>query len=645
MVPDVRSLPGKAVRNKAFLVLVVVCITAGAYWQVGRHDFINYDDPRYVVNNPHVNSGLSGENVRWAFATFSESNWHPLTWLSHMVDVRLFGMDAGRQHLVNVLFHLANTVLLFLFLDRATGAGAQSLFVAALFALHPLHVESVAWVAERKDVLSTLFWMLTLISYVRYVERPGRSRYVCVLLAFAFGLMSKPMLVTLPFALLLLDYWPLGRMGPGGSNPTRLLLEKVPLVALSIASAVVTILAQQKGGSVAHLKGLPLVSRCANALSAYVSYLGKTIWPDNLAVIYPLAPTLTMLPALGAGLMLVCITAICLRSARRHPCLIVGWLWYLLTLVPVIGVVQVGLQSIADRYTYVPLIGLFVMAAWGAPVLFSDRPGKRVVLSSAAGLMLLACAVLTWRQTGYWKDTITLFTHAVDAVDRNYVAHNILGDTFVEMGRTEDAILHYSMVLQVWPDDGNALVGMGNALLKQGRGKDALRYLDEELRIDPRSSDGHFYRGAVLMEEGELDAAIADDREALRTDPGRADARMNLGTALIRQGRFGEGLRCYEEALAGDPNNAEMHVTAGLALAMAGRLEEGIAHFREAVRAKPGFADAHYNLGAALARLGRYDEAMAHFREAVRLDPGLEAARSGLSAAAARKQAENKGND
>ncbi len=645
MVPDVRSLPEKAIRSKAFALLVVVCITAGAYWQIGRHDFINYDDPRYVVNNPHVNSGLNRDNVLWAFATFSESNWHPLTWLSHMVDVRLFGMDAGRQHMVNVLFHLANTVLLFLFLDRATGAWGPSLFVAALFALHPLHVESVAWVAERKDVLSTLFWMLALISYVRYAERPGRFRYLGVLLAFAFGLMSKPMLVTLPFALLLLDYWPLGRMRPGKSSLRGLIPEKVPFVALSIASAVVTILAQQKGGSVAHFKALPPISRGANALSAYVSYLGKTIWPDHLAVIYPLAPTIATLPALGAGLMLAFITAICVRLARRHPGLIVGWLWYLLTLVPVIGLVQVGVQSMADRYTYVPLIGLSMMAAWGAPVLLPDRPAKRVLLSSAAGLVMLACAVLTWRQAGSWRDTITLFSHAADAVDRNYVAHDILGDTFVEMGRTDDAIVHYSKALQVWPDDGNALVGMGNALLKQGKTKDALRYLDEELRIDPRSSDGHFYRGSVLLEAGELDAAIADFREALRTSPGRADALMNLGTALIRQGRFEEGFACYTRALAADPDNAEMHVTAGLALAVQGRLDEGIAHFRAAIRAKPAFADAHYNLGAALARQGQFDGAIVEFREAVRLAPALEQARRGLEAAIARERANRTGKD
>lgn len=423
----------------------------------------------------------------------------------------------------------------------------------------------------------------------------------------------------------------------------RLVLEKVPLVMVSIASGVVTLLAQQKGGSVAHLNGLSPGARCANALSAYASYLGKTIWPQNLAVIYPLAPTIAMLPALGAGLLLVCMTVTCLRLARRHPYMIVGWLWYLLTLVPVIGLVQVGLQATADRYTYVPLIGLFMMAAWGAPALLPQGPGRRVVLSSAAGLVLLVCAALTWRQAGYWKDTITLFGHAVDVVDRNYVAYDILGDTFVEMGKTDDAIVHYSKALQVWPDDRSALVGMGNALLKQGKTKDALRYLDEELRIDPRSSDGHFYRGAVLMEEGELDAAIADYREALGTEPGRADALMNLGTALIRQGRFDEGFAFYTRALAGDPDNAEMHVTAGLALAVQGRLDEGIVHFRDAIRAKPGFADAHYNLGAALARQGRFDEAIVEFREAVRLAPALEQARRGLEAATARERANGTG--
>ena len=637
---DLRPRLQPIVRTKTFLLLVLVCITTGVYWQLSHHEFVNYDDPGYVVNNPHVNTGLNENNVAWAFTSFHQSNWHPLTWLSHMADVRLFGMDAGSHHLVNVLFHLANTVLLFLFLNRATGALWKSSFVAALFALHPLHVESVAWVAERKDVLSTLCWMLALILYVRYVERPGRLRYLSVLGVFALGLMSKPMLVTLPFALLLLDYWPLGRMAPGRRNLGPLLLEKVPLVALSIASGVVTILAQQRGGAVAHFKGVPLVFRAANALLAYVSYVGKTIWPVGLSVIYPLPATVTVLEASGAGLLLAGITAICIRLAHRHPYLIVGWLWYLATLVPVIGLVQVGEQFIADRYTYIPLIGLFSLVAWGAPALLSDRAGRRVMLSSAAGLILLACTALTWRQAGYWKNTITLFAHATDAVAGNYVAHNILGDTLAGMGRTDDAIAHYAEALRVRPDNGNALVGIGNALFRQGKVDEALGYFDEELRISPRSADGHFYKGLVLMEQGHLGPAIDHYRAALGTDPDRADALMNLGIALIRQGKFDEGFRCFAQALRSDPNNAEMLVTAGLALGMRGRLDEGIRYFRDAVRAKPEFADAHYNLGAALARQGKLDEAIFHFQEALRLDPGLEAAKGSLSAAGAARRGE-----
>jgi len=638
---------------KTSLCLLLILVTASVYSQVRDHEFVNYDDPEYVVDNPHVNTGMNPGNFSWAFTSVHAANWHPLTWLSHMVDVQLFGLDAGRHHLMNVLLHLANTLLLLFLLYQTTGSYWKSLIVAALFALHPLHVESVAWIAERKDVLSTLFWMLTIIFYVRYVTRPGRFTYLAALCAFGLGLLSKPMLVTLPLGLFLLDYWPLGRISfwKYGFQAERslflkakrprmrwLLAEKAPFVALSIASSIITLHAQWQGGSVAYLREVPIPFRVANALVAYVAYLGKLFWPRDLAVIYPLPPTLTVVQIAGAALVLVCITGISVAAAQRHPYLIVGWLWYLLTLVPVIGLVQVGQQFIADRYTYIPFIGLFVMMVWGLSAILSARSHGGIVLASMAGLTVSVCTILAWRQLGYWKNTITLFDHACDAIADNYVAHNILGDTLVKMGRIDEGIVHYSKALQVWPDDSQALIGMGVAFSRQGKMDQALHYYDEELRNHPESADGHYSKGLVLMKQGDLDTAIWHYREALRIEPNQVGAQMNLGTALIREGKTEEGFGYYYAALRNNPRNAEAHVTVGLALAMEGKLDDGMRYFEEAIQIKPDFADAHYNVGVALARQGKFDEAISRFREALRLEPGLEAAKAGLAAALRRKE-------
>lgn len=640
--------------RKILICLLLIVATGSVYWQVKDHGFVNYDDPEYVVDNPHVNTGLSADNALWAFTSAGyAANWHPLTWLSHMLDVQLFGLDAGRHHLMNVLFHLANTALLLLLLYRMTGAYWRSVFVAALFALHPAHVESVAWISERKDVLSTLFWLLTMLCYVAYVRRPGSVRYLAALCAFTLGLLAKPMLVTLPVVLLLVDYWPLGRVALGGRRTHaeigvfaqtpppplgRLLVEKIPFFALSIASAGITLQAQWAGGSVAYLKEVPIPFRFGNALVAYVSYLGKMFWPRDLAVIYPLPPTLTVVEIAGAGVVLAGITALCLWMARRRPCLIVGWLWFLVTLVPVIGLVQVGQQFIADRYTYVPFIGLFIMMAWGLPPFLTGRRYGPAVLTAGACVTVVACTVLTWRQLGYWKNTLTLLGHAAAVVPGNYVAHNILGDTLVKMGRVDEGMAHYAKTLAVWPDDSAALIGMGMAYTKEGELDRALRYFNEELRDHPDSADGHYYKGLVLMKQGDLDSAITQYREALRIKPDQVGAQMNLGTALIREGKTEEGFRHYYAALKSNPYNAEAHVTVGLALAMAGKLDEGIAHFRQAVRIKPDFADGYYNLAVALARQGRFDEAITNFRETLRLQPGLAAAKQGLAAALRRKE-------
>ncbi|MDA8242332.1 MAG: tetratricopeptide repeat protein [Nitrospiraceae bacterium] len=594
--------------------LFLLAVTLAIFWQVGGHDFVDYDDGRYITENPAVASGLTPEGLKWAFTTGHAGNWHPLTWVSHMLDVSLYGLNPRGHHLTNVVFHAANAILLFLLLNGLTGTYWQSSFVAALFALHPLHVESVAWVAERKDVLSTLFWMLTLTLYVRYVEKPGRLRYLLTLSAFVLGLMSKPMLVTLPFTLFLLDYWPLGRFSSiregssllsGQKNVfTPLIIEKIPFIAFSFASSLVTIYVQYKGGAVSSLDTVPFFSRIINALAAYVGYMGKMFWPLHLAVIYPLPSTESIMKGVSAGLVLAVLSFATVRLARKHPYLLMGWLWYLGTLVPVIGLVQVGRQSMADRYTYVPLIGLFIMIAWGAPIIMGQDRHRRLVLSTLGVLTLLACAAITWQQLGYWRNSITLFSHAIESVPDNDIAHVRLGYALARRGRPDEAISQYT----------------------------------EALRIRPRDAEAHFNMGFTLMQQGKVAEAIDQYWEVLKVDPDHEGAHINMGNALAEQGRLHDALYQYTEALRVNADNAETHFSMGLVLATQGDLEKGIMHFSEALRIRPNFAEAHYNLGIALARQGKLDEGIGHFAEALRINPGLAEARLALDAAVKRKQ-------
>jgi len=444
-------------KNRSLLIALVLAIaTVAAYWQVHNFRFVNFDDAEYVVENPHVNTGLTWENVVWAFTKYHSCNWHPLTWISHMLDCQIFGMDARWHHCINLALHVGSTILLFLVLTQATGATWRSAFVAGAFALHPLHVESVAWISERKDVLSTLFWMLTMWAYLQYARKPSLRRYVVTVLVFALGLMSKPMLVTMPFVLLLMDYWPLQRLSfaqvtpgttqpPGRSpwrrlhNPAWLTLEKVPLVILAGTSSVITLFVQSR--TVAPLGAIAFHIRVANACISYTKYIGKMFWPTRLAVLYPHPlDKIQIWPAVVAALLLVGITVLVFITSRRYRYLAVGWFWYLGTLVPVIGLVQVGAQSMADRYTYVPLIGLFIMIAWGLPDLLAKWRCGRGVLTVASPAILLALGILTWFQNAHWRDSLALFAHASAATKDNYMIDNYLGSELRRRGRIEERI-------------------------------------------------------------------------------------------------------------------------------------------------------------------------------------------------------------
>ena len=596
-------------RPERRVAVLLAVATLAVYAQVAGHGFVSYDDPDYVSGNPYVRAGLTRAGLSWALTTGHAGNWHPLTWLSHMLDCQLFGLRPGAHHLTNVLLHTANSLLLFVLLRGMSGALWPSAAVASFFALHPLHVESVAWVSERKDVLSTLFWMLTLLAYWRYTRQPSLRRYLPVLVLLALGLMAKPMLVTLPLVMLLLDVWPLGRLPlaapegrdtprversarrqdvrPGGDPRARkarrsealprarraawppglrLVLEKVPFVALAAASSVVTFVVQLHGGAVAPVDTLPFEARGANALVSYAAYLGKMIYPAGLVIFYPRVP----LPAwqvAAAGLALVAGSLLVIRLAPRRPWLLVGWLWYVVTLLPVIGLVQVGDLAMADRYTYVPLIGPFIMLAWTAAEIVRRRPAWRSMVAASVGVLLAGCAAGTGLQLRYWRSSMTLFEHAVEVIPDNYVAHLSLGNALAEQGRLDDAIAHYSAALRVKPD--------------------------------------------------------------------LAKAHGNLGVILARQGKLEEAVAQYAEALRLNPDLPETHNNLGAALAERGRIEEAIAHYDRALRLKPDYPDAHTNLGMALAAQGKIDLAIAHYAEALRLDPDHPGARFNLSRALA----------
>jgi len=612
-------------RYAMILCVALIAVTVGIFLQTGDHGFITFDDPGYVTDNPRVKGGVTGENVAWAFSATAMSNWHPLTWLSHMTDVELFGLDPRGHHLTNVFFHAATTLLLFFLLAQITGAPWRSLFVAALFALHPLHVESVAWVAERKDVLSGFFWFLTLLLYAGYVKRGGTARYLLALLSFAAGLMAKPMLVTLPLVLLLLDYWPLRR-----SPLWALVKEKIPFFALSAASSVVTVIAQKQGGAMKTLEAIPLGSRVGNAVIAYGKYIGKMFWPADLAMLYPFPGSIPLWQVSVSFLLLVLFSALAIVWRRRYPYLVTGWFWFLVTLVPVIGIVQVGGQSMADRYTYLPLTGLFLACAWGVDDLSQGWRYRKAVLAVLAAMVVAASAVATWRQVGYWRDNLTLYRHTLEVTGGNYLIHNNYGVVLAREGRLDEAITQYLEALQVWPRAANAHVNLGDALSQQGKFAEAISHYQRALQIVPDYALALENMGKALAALGRDDEAAASYEQTLRFDPSRSGAHLNLAILLVKRGRTDEGWRHYVTALRLEPYSAKLPINMGVALAQRGMPEEAAGCFRQALRIDPDSVEAHFNLGVLLARQNRAEEAAYHFSEVLRRKPDAEGARRWL---------------
>jgi Flp pilus assembly protein TadD len=595
-----------------FVCLLLILITLALYFQVKDHEFLNFDDNWCVLENFKVRPGITLEGIKWSFSLYKaiQSHWHPLTWFSHMLDCQIFGLNPGMHHLTNLLFHMANALLLFLFLERVTRARWSSAFVAMVFALHPINVDSVAWITNRKTLLSAFFWMLTLLAYVRYAKRPSIQRYVLVLVVFALGLMAKPVLVTLPFALLLLDYWPFQRLclnnragfikekAPNEiyqrTRPYHLVLEKIPLLALSGVLIYLSSTTLKHAGSIITTDVIPMQLRIENALVSYVKYMGKMIWPQNLAVYYPYPSEVPMWQVVGACIILVIITFFVIRKLNAMPYLAVGWFWYLGTLIPVLGFTQAGLwPAMADRFAYVPLIGLFIMIAWGVPELLKAWRYKRTALPVLSGLVLFSFIICSWFQIKHWKNSVTLFQHAVNVTDNNYTAHTYLGHGLFSERRPERAIEHFRRALQIKPSDYTAHTLLGDALAHEGRLDEAFDHLSEALRINPDYAEAHYYLGLVLEKKGDLEKAIDEYGRALYLQPHLLKVMNNLGSALIRKGDFEKAVFYLTEAVRFNPDYATAHYNLGVARLGQKKVREAIYHFSEAVRINPGYTKAH----------------------------------------------------
>ncbi|MGO8743832.1 MAG: tetratricopeptide repeat protein [Limisphaerales bacterium] len=626
-----------------WICVLLAVVTTAVYWPAVGFDYVNYDDQGFVYENPHVLGGLTWENVRWAFGTGLGGNWMPLTWLSYLLDVEWFGPTAAGLHLTNILLHAANTVLTFLLFRRLTGMHWQSAVLAGLFGLHPLHVESVAWVAERKDVLSTLFWSLAIWMYVRYAQKPvagslHRSNgYFLALIFFILGLMCKPMVVTLPFVLLLLDYWPLRRIEPGDifahrATLTRLICEKIPFFMLAAIASALTIFVQFQERTMVSLASLPVGARISNALVAYARYLEKTFWPVDLTNPYPLIRHWPWGQVLAAGALVMGFSVLAMLTARKRPYALGGWLWFLGTMIPVIGLFQVGVQSLADRYTYIPLLGVFWIVVWVAADLIARwrLPGRVVVF--AALLVLGTCAARTRAQLDYWRDGESLFRHAIALTENNFVAFDGLGRALYNQGRLDEAVFYYLKSLEIRPRYEDALENLGNALAHLDVANAATNNPHGPARRTGTDyANAHNTLGLGLVMNGKLDDAVTHFQRALLYDPDDVNVRSNLGYALALQGRLDEAIGQCEQVLRRSPHHPKANNILGFALLKQGRWDEAVVPLREALQYEPDFAEAHSNLGQALAALGQRDEAIAHFKEALRLNPNHPGARKQLN--------------
>jgi len=606
-----------------------VIATFIAYMQVLKYGFItSFDDTEYLTSNWNIKAGLTKESIVWAFSTSYASNWHPVTWLSHMLDYEFYGLEPFGHHLTSLLFHIINTLLLFGVLLKMTGALWRSGLVAVLFALHPLNVESVAWVSERKNVLSTFFLLLTLWAYVKYVDKRNARNYLLVVLFLALGLMSKPMLVTLPFVLLLLDFWPLKRFSE--VRPARLILEKAPLFILLIGSCVATFIAQKSGGAIRFSEFSSLYFRIANALVSYFEYLRNMLWPSGLSVFYPHpGNALPIWKPLACTIVLVVVTIWVVKEIRRAPYLAVGWFWYLGTLVPVIGIVQVGEQAMADRYTYVPLIGIFIAIAWSLPE--QIKTGKEKFLPILSGIVISLLIALTWIQVSHWKNSITLFKHAINVTDAKYpgvaTIHAFLGDAYHRAGELDIAISEFKKSLDLDPVNLYGLNNLAATLAEQGNLKEGLIYAQKLARFQPDYTPGLITMGNILEETGKLDQAQIYYEQVLKRDSDSFENYLNLANILYRKGNLEDAIPHYKKVIILNPNLLEAHYNLGNIFGQLGQPIDAKKEFEQAIRCDEKQPMPHYGLGLIQLQTGNYLKAIEAFEQALSLNPKFEQAR------------------
>jgi len=636
------NIPNRHLIMMISLLLILAIIIA--YGQVKNFDFVGYDDQEYVTENSHVQKGLTVEGIIWAFTSFHSANWHPLTWLSHMLDCELYGLNPMGHHWTSLQFHMINAILLFLVLKLMTGAIWRSAFVAALFALHPLHVESVAWVSERKDVLSTFFGLLMICAYYRYIKAPDFKNYLLVIIFLSLGLMAKPMLVTFPFVLLLLDFWPLKRFHYknnylfqservahyGSKGIYRLILEKIPLFIPVVISCVLTFLAQKSEGAVQTLGSLSLKNRIANAIVSYVNYVLKAIWPSKLAVFYPHpGDTLSAWQIFGAALIITCTCFLAIRAAKKYPYILIGLFWYLGTLVPVIGLAQVGEQAMADRYTYIPLIGIFIIVAWGALDLFKKWHYRKIYLSVFAIIILSAFTARTFFQVSHWKNGIVLFENAVKVTENNYMAQNNLGTAYGSID-LDKSISHYKEALKIKPGYIMALYNMGTALSDKGNYDEAVLYFNKALKINSHITDARMNLANIFFLQAKPDQAISQYKEILKTDSENANAHYNLAYMLSDQKKIDQAEYYYKETLKINPKHSKAHYGLGNLLLGQRKIKEAVNHFTEAIKFKPDYVQPYNKLGLILFQKGKPNKAKVFFSKAIQIDPNYSEAHKNL---------------
>ena len=600
-----------------WICLTLALGTLVLFWPVRHFQFIRYDDQDYVTENRVVQSGLTHDGVVWAFTHVHSSNWHPLTWMSHMLDCQLFGLDAGKHHFTALLLHTLTTVLLFLAMKKLTGAMWRSALVAAVFAIHPLHVESVAWVSERKDVLCALFWVLTMGAYARYAESRSPKEniqrstfnaqrpklwYLLALFFFALGLLSKPMIVTLPCVLLLLDFWPLRRVTSdgwrvAGKNAGHLVLEKIPFFVLSGISCTVTFLAQKNAGAMRSLDAIPIILRVENALVSYAVYLLRTFWPNDLAIFYPHPEMIPLWQWLGALLLVVAISALVIRQLKERSYLAVGWFWYLGTLVPVLGLVQVGVQARADRFAYIPMIGISIALIWGACDLLKNFAQRRAVWIFLSAAMLIACAMVSARQIQFWQNSKSLFGHALKVTSENFVAHHTYGTALAEEEKNDEAEKHFREALRIHPRFPEAEQNLGNILLGKNQFEEALIHYKKALEYRPNFERAYDSLGLLYAKQEKWPESIENFEKAIALDPLNGGTHFNLGSALLKSGKADDAIAHYQKALQLDANLPEAHYQLALVFGSRGKTEEVLAHLQEVVRLKPDWIDPLGRLG------------------------------------------------